>query len=138
MNLSAEEIIALYKIKSCLTKQDKKIKEKIKSLQQELEVVREKLDIASRVSTVYKGVPLSGGVNGWCSLVPLSNGKRRSGWIYLNANNKTTYGIRINTGLGFHDEVWLGAGYSKKEADQIVLDFVISGDVLPETKRKYK
>jgi hypothetical protein len=138
MNLSAEEIIALYKIKSCLTKQDKKIKEKIKSLQQELEVVREKLDIASRVSTVYKGVPLSGGDYGWCSLVRLPSGRMRTGQIYLNAHNNTTYGVKLRTGIGFHDEVFLGAGYSKKEANQIVLDFVISGDVIPESIRKYK
>ncbi len=137
-NLSAEEIIKLYKVRSCLVRQDKILKKKMEELEKEQEELQEKLRVASSVSRVYKGVPISGTHYGWCSRIPTKDGKYRSGRVYLNAHNNRTWGIQLHTGIGFHDDVFLGAGYPSQEAaNDIVLEFLVTGIVLPQKDRKY-
>jgi hypothetical protein len=138
MSLSVEELVKLCKGKGCLVRQSNLLQTKIGILQKELDELQEKLRIVSAVSLTYhNGVPLSGGGCGWRSLTKTADGKYRSARIYLNANNKKTWGVQMHTGLGFHDDVWLGAGYSSKEAKKVALDFIVTGIVIPEKDRKY-
>jgi len=138
MTTAAEKLIKLYKGKSCLVRQHKILTDKIESLQLKLERVTEDLHLASSVSLIYKGHPMGGGTNGWCSRVPTLYGKFRRAEIYLNAHNRTTWGIKLYTGLGFHDDVFLGLGYPSREiAEHIALEFCLTGEILPQKDRKY-
>ena len=107
---------------------------KLRILHKEIAKIDSLIDMGEKVSYVYKGVAIFDSHGYICTTEwQCGRGVPRTANIYQNANNPKYWGV---TAYDHHDQ-WLGAGYSRKEAQAIANEWVACGFLPKEKDRKW-
>lgn len=138
--MDTEDIISAFNMKNFYLDDKNYYEERIKELQEQLDMTNGVLEVINRVSCIYNNKPI-GESNNYpdtysCALI--QDFPRINKWanLYLNQHNKRTYGVYVKLDQA---ESWLGKDIkSYEEAKRLCLEFV-SRDCSPsEFKYDYE